>query len=656
MRRTLSIAAALIGAAAAAQSAIDDDLPPPLHFWARGIRGDSGPQFEFAPASGAGLPVAQSLCSAAAQYFPGKDVSWCTNGDGTAASGTTLSVTTAQGSPVTTTQRVCPNGPDCAAVPVIQPASAASGFTEAANVDRSASTASGSFTACAAWVQQSSATIQIMNGLSSNNTTQWKYLLGVSAAPSTIRVSTSTGACGAGVVAFAGSIALEDGAPYVGCVTWASSDGLYRLYVNGVADGTGGVSGTICGGGSTSRFAASGFWAGAAVELAPSTAGVFGAFYIDTATGNGGQLSAAQILALSNAVLARNPTGTKGEALTFTRASARACESSTGLGSVVPSNVPCVARNGASVWQPGTVISARANELNNAYWTATAAVTANQARSFDGTLSADQLDDSSGAASQGVSVAIASTSATRHTFQCFVSAGTATSATISMTGTGSATGDCTSSVTGLTSTGQWISCTSPAAYAGTLTAVTPSLVVGDSAAVTGTIFASYCNHFTASAGREPALRTLAAGATRAAEPGLAGTSGPAIGPNFCMSASMQFTSAAAPLGIALYLGPAGTSEVALYRNSDTTAGFDIGTVLTTPVVASMGTTVQRAFLSDSAGTRVARWNNSIVTAPAASMVAGQTAFRIGANSVGGNPLNGTVSRVQIDSDPTRCTP
>lgn len=629
-------------------------------------QGSSSAFFEFAPASGAGVPAALTLCAAAAPYLSGKDVSWCTNGDGTAASGTTMSVATEQGTVTETTQQVCPNGLDCSTTPVMRPTTALSGYTEAANVDRSASVTTGSFTACNAYITQSNTGAVVINSaLSQNNSSTWKYLLGNAASnPTFTRATVSTAACGAGASPLLGTIALEDGALTVSCITWNASDGIYRLYTNGAVDTVSAAFTTICGGGGTSRHGVSGFWTGATMENAPTTGGVLGAFYVDTTTGNGGQLSAGQILALSNAVLARGPTGTRGEALTFTRATARACESSTGLGSVVPTNVPCMAKNGYNGWPVGTIISARSNELENPYWTATAAVTANQARSFDGTLSADELNDSSGAAQQGVSVTIASTSATLHTFSCFVSSGTASSYSIGFTGTGSATGDATVNGTGLTSTGSWVSATSPAAYAGTLTAVTPFIRVGDTVGVTGTIFVSYCNHTTTAPSRSPAIRTVAAGATRATESGLIATLSTAIGPTACIAASMQFDQAAswAALQTAVSFGPTtGTPSMTIGKQTATTAYYEIvagGPTTTNPAISAAGTAVHRAYLADNAGARSAFWDQGSVAAPASSMTAPQTRFVIGEYSVAATnrPPAGTVSRVQVDSAVARCTP
>ena len=223
------------------------------------------------------------------------------------------------------------------------------------------------------------------------------------------------------------------------------------------------------------------------------------------------------------------PTGAKGETLTYTRASQGTCLKghttagiATGDLAYVSNNVPAIMPGGTGNGALGILIEgARTNDclrsdaLDNVVWTATATVAANSVASPDGTTNADTLTDGSGGVSQGVCQNIVTASATRHSFSAFVRGGSVTSATLTMTGTGSATGDCSVSVTGLSGT-TWNrpSCASSAAYAGTLTAVTVCIVVGNAASATGDIYAFGADHEVGPAATSY-IATVGTAATRA---------------------------------------------------------------------------------------------------------------------------------------------
>jgi hypothetical protein len=136
----------------------------------------------------------------------------------------------------------------------------------------------------------------------------------------------------------------------------------------------------------------------------------------------------------------------------------------------------------------------------------------------DGAQSAVELEDTSAVAVEGASQPIVTTSATTHTFSCYLRASSIAKATLTMTGTGSSTGDCSATTTTLV-LGSWsrISCTSSAAYAGTLTAVTVAVGVGTVVGDTGTIAVWGCQHEVASTGATSIVPTTTAAATRGAE-------------------------------------------------------------------------------------------------------------------------------------------
>lgn len=205
------------------------------------------------------------------------------------------------------------------------------------------------------------------------------------------------------------------------------------------------------------------------------------------------------------------PTGAKGEVLTFTRASSGTCTKGNWLESIADGDlVTCSTDqprvmpggdgsggNGLFIEDTRTNTCLRGRALCNAAWSdvGTPSCSADQATGPFGQLTMDQFTDNDGAAIEGRSQSISTTSATKHSFSCYVKAGTATSASLTLTGTGSAAGDCSATATGLSSTTSTrISCSSSAAYAGTLTAVTVAIGVGSQASDTGTLFVEACQH------------------------------------------------------------------------------------------------------------------------------------------------------------------
>lgn len=222
-------------------------------------------------------------------------------------------------------------------------------------------------------------------------------------------------------------------------------------------------------------------------------------------------------------------TGSKGKAVTWTRGSTAECTTlglaTSGLTTTsmfqCASNLPRVESDGTAlgvlVERTGTNNLPRSEALDNVAWTATATVTADQATSPKNTATGDQLSDGSALALQGVSQAFVTSSLTRQSVSCYVRAGTLTSATIAMAGTGNAAGDCTNTVTGLSGT-TWnrLSCSSSAAYAAGLTAVTLTLSVGTVVGDTGTIMAWGCQH-ELNGYVTSYIPTVAAAATRSGE-------------------------------------------------------------------------------------------------------------------------------------------
>ena len=255
------------------------------------------------------------------------------------------------------------------------------------------------------------------------------------------------------------------------------------------------------------------------------------------------------------------PTGARGEVLTFARASNGTCTktatgglATTGIANgdlvVLSSNQARVEydANGTLellVESAGTSSGLRSEELENVAWTSTATVTANAAtppNTTNQTSNAEQLSDVSGAAFQGSCQTVVTASATQHSFYVYLQAGTIAKATVTMTGTGSATGDCTANTTALSGT-SWsiLGCSSAAAYAGTLTAVTFCVNVGTVVGDTGTIMAWGADYKVAAPYRTSYIPTVAATVTRAAE-SMAATLSTAVGPSGCIAASATWPS------------------------------------------------------------------------------------------------------------------
>lgn len=244
--------------------------------------------------------------------------------------------------------------------------------------------------------------------------------------------------------------------------------------------------------------------AGGPIVSQPNTMGAFAAFEFAPANGRG----------MGTACAGTIPTGVRGEVPTFTRASAATClksaSTTTGIspGDMVDlsNNQPRVMYGLAAVnfilgvlfEKPTTQDVLQTEAFDNAAYTSTATVGANTApiNSPKNTATGDLLTDASGAAFQGSCQTVSTTSATVHSASVFVVAGTANSAQITMTGTGSAAGDCSATLTGLSSstwTRLW--CTGGGSpYAGTLTAVTICVNVGNTSAVTGTLGVWGMNH------------------------------------------------------------------------------------------------------------------------------------------------------------------
>lgn len=198
-----------------------------------------------------------------------------------------------------------------------------------------------------------------------------------------------------------------------------------------------------------------------------------------------------------------NITGTSGEPLTHSRASSAYCTPGN-FAEVQPStmvscgnNLPRVTTGGTGnrgllIERAYTPLVLHSESFDNAAWTGSATVTADSTTSPSSSpiSDADTITDSNAGALHCRSQTIATTAQRRFVASVYLRQGTISNATVSITGTGNSAGNCSVSVTNLTTPMyRRISCTSTNAYGAALTAVTINVCPGATAAETGSIIA-----------------------------------------------------------------------------------------------------------------------------------------------------------------------
>src|SRR5574343_56815 len=221
------------------------------------------------------------------------------------------------------------------------------------------------------------------------------------------------------------------------------------------------------------------------------------------------------------------PTGAKGEAMTFTRASTATC-TKTATGGLATSGIANgdlvelssnVARveydsagvKGLRVEGSGQNVLTRFIDYTNAAWSdvGTPTPTASQASPFSGTYanSAVLYDDNDGAAFEGRSIPVTVSAGSAYIAHCYVKAGTATSARIVLDGTAA-------TITGLSSS-TW-SIIEVADASASAASVTFEVDVGSTAATTGSVVFGGCD-VKLGVYRTSIVPTVAAAVTRSSE-------------------------------------------------------------------------------------------------------------------------------------------
>lgn len=343
---------------------------------------------EFVPASGAGLPVAEDLCSALAAELPswGSGTNaWCVGGDGASVPGSKLDFE-AFGGATSASRTLCPSGLDCAsAANLTMPASGGTAATATND------TTTGPMTACF-WgsVDTDANGVIMMDGTAisgsgiawylERNVGQWLWYIG-------------DGASLAGPVGTFGGL----GAPQLVCMTHAGGTAGAKSYVDGTFSATGPAKAR---GVFTSVPTIHGTNGGAG---GAGFVSLLGAFYVDA------ELTSGQVAAIARRVLADTPkalvSGVATTALTYTRTGTMFCSKADNTGSILPANRPCISQNTILAEAAATNIVVRSQEFDNAAWTpysvniAAPTVTANYGLDPNSTKTAERVQIPSATAS-----------------------------------------------------------------------------------------------------------------------------------------------------------------------------------------------------------------------------------------------------------------
>jgi hypothetical protein len=354
------------------------------------------------------------------------------------------------------------------------------------------------------------------------------------------------------------------------------------------------------------------------------------------------------------------PTGARGETLTFVRASVATC-TPTATGGLTTTGISTqslveVTNNVARVEYDANgvlgllVESLRAQALfrfidfANALWSdiGTPTLTGSQTSPFAGTYatSAVQFDDNDGAAYEGRQQTVTVSAGVAHTMHCYVRAGTASSARITLDGTAT-------TITGLSSSTWSIIEVTDASSSGV--AIVAQVMVGDATSVTGTVTFGGCQ-VEAGSYRTSIMPSVAAGVTRVAEAPSFGPSTFGIATNRAsVAASVQRTTGTAQAVPWLLQN---VYEF-IYTGTVSTYHYPAATFFGTLAMPASGV-VRLATGADG----VTRTNCVNGTCESTSVVStnfsGSPWTLVIGNELGAKYIDSIISRICIDPDPTRC--
>jgi hypothetical protein len=182
-------------------------------------------------------------------------------------------------------------------------------------------------------------------------------------------------------------------------------------------------------------------------------------------------LSAATIATMSQICLGQ-VKGSRGEAITYTRAGTMTLPTPDGGAMTLqPNKIPVV--NGGILIEPAGSNLALQSEGAGVVWftSGTGTITNDTIVAPDGTLTADVLTDSNAAFSEYYAQIVVTATQSKYTFSCWVKSPTLTSCKLQMAGIGNAAGDVASAPLTISTSWQRLSLTTPAAYGAGLSSV-----------------------------------------------------------------------------------------------------------------------------------------------------------------------------------------
>lgn len=358
------------------------------------------------------------------------------------------------------------------------------------------------------------------------------------------------------------------------------------------------------------------------------------------------------------------PTGARGEALTFTRASVATCTrtatgglATTGIAngdlSELSSNVARVEFD-ANGTLGLLVESSRQNvllqfiALANAVWADVGAptLTGGQTSPFTGTYatSAVLVDDNDGAAFEGRSQVVTVSAGAPHVMHCYLKAGTASTARLSLDGT-------VALVSGLSSSTWTIAEVFDASSSGV--AIAAEVVVGNAASVTGTIVVGGCQVEPGS-WRMSIIPTTSVAITRSAESPSFGPSTFGITSNSaCVAASVQRTTGTAQAQPWLIQNV----HQGIYTNIFTNFHYPAGSFFGTLAMPAASSGPVRLLTRADGATRTNCVNGTCEsTAVVATNFSGSPWTFVVGNELGAKYIDSIITRVQVDPNATRCSP